>query len=204
MGPFKIKQTLTGFKISNEEDFRYIRNRYKVTSVVKGLIQDLDTPFVCNSPTLYNISSMKPLFQKKVLPFAEPVLKKDVRVFIVIPYVNPVLRGKILESCISLIKCYTPLFVLNGGVYGRNKDSTNTLMKRYLRVRGVKDQYINKFPYNNYPECISETLELLPFMVPPNQKINIVIGGASSELREIINFVKKINTRIQIQYVCEF
>lgn len=79
------------------------------------------------------------------------------------PYNDPIIRGELLDSCISLIKDNNYLFLLIGDQFGRNKTSTSTLMERYLLSSGIPSKNISKRLYDHYPNSIIEAFDILPF-----------------------------------------
>lgn len=207
--PFKIKKTKDKIKIYNEEDFEHFRRTYKMTSQVifNGPNQKR---MVFKSPQLYDMSCMKPLFSfgTHFTPsqhITNPTTNH--KVFIVMPYINPVLRGQILDECIGMTKTSTPLFILIGDKHGRNKVSTSTLMKRYLLSRGIKSKNINKSLYDRYPDSILEALYKISFLIHPTTDHDITIACSSTEIRKIMDFVKKHtiikNTHKKIRFICE-
>ena len=212
--PFKIKKVDNDITVYNSDDFKYFSKKYKITTKVSlynyNSVNENNTEhIVFKSPQLYNISCMEPLFS----PYIPPLLQQnkesynDYRVFIVLPYENPVLRGMILDSCITKIKEKKPLFILLGDRYGKNKESTSTLMKRYLLSIGICSNSINKILCNKFPDFISESLHLLSFIlhIDKNISYDIFIASKSSDMFKIMSYVRdtKISQDVNVQYICE-
>jgi len=213
--PFKIKRHDNHVKVHNEEDFKVFRKKYKITTTIKlHNINKLESEYNCDrlvfrTPSLYNISCMRPLFKYCVSKQVSNCIfheSSHTRIFIVLPYSDPILRGQILDECISKIKSFYPLFILVGDKYGKNKESTSTLMTRYLLSRGISIEYISKNLYDHYPDSIIEIFELIPFLIPMSAKIgDIMVACQSTEMVKIMSFIRdnQLNTLKNIQYLCE-
>lgn len=80
-------------------------------------------------------------------------------------YNDSIIRGDLLDSCISLNKDNNYLFLLIGDQFGRNKTSTSTLMKRYLLLSGIPSKIYQKSLYDHYPDSIIEAFDILPFLL---------------------------------------
>jgi hypothetical protein len=208
--PFKVKLVDRKIKVYNEDDFNYFRKKYKITSII--VLNNYDIKYdkkVFHTPMIFNITCMKPLYMYNISTMYKipENLQKHYRVFIIFPYQNPVLRGKLLDECILYAKTYTPLFILIGDVYGKNKIATSTLMKRYLVKCGVSTRYIIKTLCDNFPDSIIESLEILPFIFDLNNQneYDLVIASVSSDIRKVMEFVreKKLSKQTRFQYVCE-
>lgn len=210
--PFKIKKVDDKISVYNDEDFEYFRRKFKITSKVHlyNYISKSDENterIIFKRPQLYNISHMKQLFSNNTLQSQTIKMTPHRRIFIVSPYDNPVLRGKILDSCMSLIKEKNPIFILIGDRYGKNKESTSTLMKRYLLSNGICTEKINIILYDKFPDFIPESLNLLPIILNVDKYVShdIFIASKSTDMRKIMSYVKytKLNKNIKIQYICE-
>lgn len=210
--PFKVKKDTDKTKIYNEEDFNQCRKRYKLTSTVTLYNYDKDEKkIVFRIPRLFNLSLMKPLvspnyvFSKPVDQFTEK--SSHCRVFVVLPYENPILRGEILNQCIGAIGEHKYLFILVGDRYGKNRDATSTLMKRYLLSRGVKGENIHKSVYDKFPDSIVESLEMLPFLleIKHHATRDLFIASASMDVRKVMLFVKenKISKNTRVRFICD-
>ena len=166
------------------------------------------TYIVFRTPCLYDITCMEPLFtkSKRVIHRISPSLQTKIRVFIVMPYNNPIIRGEILDACISLLHDNNYLFLLIGDQFGKNKTSTSTLMKRYLLSSGIPSNNISKSLYDHYPDSIIEAFDILPFLLDVGVSIEtIYIASLSADMKKNMNFIRncKYNTKMNIRYICE-
>ena len=215
--PFKIKKIDNDITIYNDEDFKYFRRQYKLTTRVhlynyKPKSSDENDNkterIVFKSPRLYNISCMKPLFSHHIPSMLQKnKISPDYRVFIVSPYDNPVMRGMIIDSCIATMNKKTPVFILVGDRYGKNKESTSTLMKRYLLSTGICSEQITKILCDKFPDFLSESLELLPLILNIGHYIShdIFVACKSTDMRKIMSYFRdnKISKDIKVRYISE-
>ena len=209
---FKIKNVDNKIILYNYEDFEYFRRKFKLSSETRlynyiSKSHEKTERLIFKRPQLYNISGMKPLFPNNIPQSQAIEISTHRRIFIVSPYENPVLRGMIMDSCLSLIKQKNPIFILIGDRYGKNKESTSKLMKRYLLCNGIFSEKINIILYDKFPDFISESLNLLPFILNSDKYISydIFIASKSTDIRKLMSYVKdvKLNVNIKIQYICE-
>ena len=210
--PFKVKKNDGKIKVYNEQDFSYFRKKYKLTTKVtlhNYKKKDAeDQRLVFRTPCLYDISCMERLFEQKLhLYHLSEQPSTHCRVFIVLPSDDPVIRGQIIKGCIDVAKNHKILFLLVGDKYGLNKETTSTLMKRYLLSSGIQSEIINKSIYGKFPDSILESLEILPFMLDIQQHLthDIFIACPSSQICKIMSFTRdsKIKEDVKIQFMCE-
>ena len=209
--PFKVKKVNNNFKIYNEEDFHCFRKKYKLRLTTtlhnyKNLAkEEYDNRIAFVSPRLYDISDMKPLFEHPFDLYNQTNISTHCRVFIVLPHIDPIIRGKILHECIQYIKKNNFMFILIGDQYGKNKETTSTLMKRYLLSCGIESEKINKSVCDIFPNSIVESMELLPFFldITKNLTNDIFIGCPSYKMYTVMSFIQDSKIGAKIQYLCE-
>ena len=205
---FKIKKVDNNIKIYNEEDFIYLRKKFRLTSNVTLHNCDKNTKIVFRTPVLFNISIMKPIFTNiSVIPNYIAPKSSHCRIFMVLPYENPVLRGELLKQCIYFIKEHNYLFILIGDLFGKNKRKTSSLMNNYLLSCGIDPDAIIKNIYDKFPDSITESLELLKFMLDIHHYAthDLFIASASFDICKVMLFSKqnKINKDINVQFICD-
>jgi len=147
---------------------------------------------------------MKPLFNYPFTIHKQIKEYTHCRVFIVLPHSNPIIRGKMLQECLHTSKTYKILFVLIGDQYGKNKETTSTLMKRYLLSCGIPSDVINKSIYDKFPYSIVESFEIIHLLLE-NITYDIFISCPSYDMYNVMTFVKNsgISKKIKPQYICE-
>jgi hypothetical protein len=205
--PFKAKKEGDRIKIYNEEDFVFFRKKYKLTCnvILHNYNESEKTRLVFRTPCLFDITCLERLFKNEIRLYKQPEISLiHKKVFIVIPNDNPVTRGKQLNECISSSNGHNSLFILVGDKYGLNRDTTSTLMKRYLLSFGVYSNNINKSIKEKFPESILESLELIKF-ISNDIKHDIFISCQSSNICKIMSFIRdsKIPKDIKIQFICQ-
>jgi hypothetical protein len=196
--PFRYKDTCY-----NIEDFNVFRKRYGLT-IRHRLVGNIPKEKVITfrSPVLYDISCMVPLFRNtKSIPKKYYPISKAC---IVLPTLNPIIRGHILNEVII----NRPEFiVLAGKRDGKNHDSTATLMTRYLRKRGVPMKNIFKIQIDKKPECILDALELLEMINIP-MECPIVVACSHEDINIVQRTVRKWRRKgvidKKISYYCSF
>jgi hypothetical protein len=179
---YPFKYSLKNNKFYNSEDFKAFRTKYHLTtsarlatarlatasladarSASESSKQDIsDTgEVVFRTPVLYDLTCMVPVFEKiKLEKITYNQLLSDT-VFIVVPTLDPICRGKILDEVIANNPKY---IILTGSISGENKTSTITLMTRYLRKRGVPTDIILRCDSDKRPTCILDCLALIDIM----------------------------------------
>jgi hypothetical protein len=202
--PFKAKKKGDKIKIYNEEDFVFFRKKYKLTSnvILHNYSKSEKIRLVFRTPCLFDISCLERLFKNEISLYKQPEISLVYkRVFIVLPNNNPVIRGKQLNECIYSSKECNSLFIVVGDKHGLNRDTTSTLMKRYLLSLGVYSNNINKSIKDKFPESILESLELIKFI----SKDIIFISCQSCNIQKIMSFIRdsKIPKDVKIQFICQ-
>ena len=205
---FKIKKVDDNINIYNEEDFIYLRKKFRLTSNVTLHNCDKNTKILFRTPVLFNLLVMQPIFANiSIIPNYITPKSSHCRVFMVLPYENPVLRGELLKQCIYFIKEHNYLFILIGNLFGKNKTKTSSLMNDYLLYCGIDTDSIIKNLYDKFPDSITESLELLKFMMDIHRysTYDLFIASASFDIGKVMLFSKqnKINKDIKVQFICE-
>ena len=215
--PFKVKKSGDIVKVYNKDDIAHFRKTYKLTSKIslhnykkheeESESEDDSEKIVLRTPRLCDISCMKPLFSMECFIPKQIKVSTHCRVFIVLPYSDPVLRGEILKQCIYTTKDHHSLFLLIGDQHGRNKETTSTLMKRYLLSSGVSSDNISKSIYDKFPDSILESLEILPFLLDINHQVthDLFIACASYDMCKVMSFYRdsRISDDIKAQFICD-
>ena len=205
MYPFKILKTL---EPENIEDFKILESTYGITQ--KNLLYNFQigcdsivfkTPFLC-----YKKDGIKSIKREQKYVFNKNIETNMLRIFFVFPSNNVITRGKILDSSMSMIKKYKPIFFVIGNIQGENKVSTSILMKRFLLTSGIPSENIIKINISNsYEECLLECLEIMQCIFEDKLVKNIFIASESIYMRSLMVFIKKnnINKKFKFQYICE-
>lgn len=168
----------------NIEDIRYFQKKYKLTVKLK-MNGVFDKVITLRSPVLYDITCMVPLFPKHRKEVKKLTTDKK-HVCVVLPYKNPVLRGKMLSRCLDLES--NTFFILLGDKLGKNKDSCATLATRYLLSRAVPAVNMIKSLEGTVPDCILDSLALVELMGIENFIFTIVCS--SEDISEISTTVR--------------
>jgi hypothetical protein len=188
----------------NMEDFNVFKDKYRLTIGIRlfGKIPEKDT-ITFRTPVLYDVTCMVPLILPHLIT-PVPVYIPDKKVCIVLPHLNPLIRGCILDE---VVRNRPETIVLVGQSRGKNKDSTATLMTRYLRRLGVPMKCIIKSPIDKKPECILDALALLEMMdVPDNYSVVVACSTEDITLmQKSIRFWRKkgLITK-RISYYCPY
>jgi hypothetical protein len=209
--PFKVKKDKDKVNVYNKEDFILFRKKYKLTTTVTLLnYKDSDNnteKIVFRTPCLYDISCMEPLFPETCFLPKDVKISSHCRIFLVLPYYDPILRGEILKQCVNTAKNHYCLYLLTGNRYGKNKETTSTLMKRYLLSTGVRSENINKSKYDKFPDSILESLKILPFILNIDHYVtcDLFIACSSYDIHEVMTFSRdsRIGKDIKIQFLCD-
>lgn len=203
--PFKINIINDDITIYNKEDIDVFLLKYKLTTqstILNYKHSHNKESIKFGSPCLYDINCMKQLFEPfKISKLPCNDFSNSTRIFIINPYLDPILRGKLLDSCLYFIKDHTPMFILIGDKYGNNKESTSTLMSRYLLSKGVAKTFITKSLHDKSLESIGEALTVATLMISNNRNYDIFIACASKHMKLVLSLLPKTNKRIQC--VCE-
>jgi hypothetical protein len=201
--PFRFSQEENS--CYNEEDIYCLQKKYGLTSKLRLVGESKNKIITFRSPVLYDISCMVPLFEKSTSTNKIIYEQKNDVICIVIPYLNPVNRGKLLEDVLK----YGPgTFVLVGDTYGKNKDSTATLMSRYLLSCQVPSDRIIKIRDDKIPECILESIEIIN-MTSPDPDYELLIACRHKNIQEINKTIRIWKNQgviedLKITYMCPY
>lgn len=192
----------------NIEELSNIQNRYKLTKKfwIKGQVENGVMKFF--SPELYDLSCMVPLFPDKI---SRSIYTKSnqipLHVFILFPYSDPIIRGKIIDNCFSINNNKSFFYVI-GGLHGKNTIPTCDLSKRYLLECGVKDDDIICNEYHNFSDCILEALNMIKFIIPENIQMKVIVLVQREDMSRVMNHIiianklKIINSKLSI--ICDY
>jgi hypothetical protein len=187
---YPFKYSLKSNKFYNSEDFKPFRSKYHLTTCAKlagtglaegGLAEGglAEGVIIFRTPILYDLTCMVPVFQKIKLEKISynPFISETV--FIVIPTLDPICRGKILDEVITNNPRY---IILTGSISGENKTSTITLMTRYLRKKGAPTDIILRCDSDRRPTCILDCLALIDIMGLNNLEVTVACSCSDISL----------------------
>lgn len=217
---FKIKVSRQGdIKIYNEEDFKILEENnliinYKLNNFKKENIPDKkeNITLYFKKPVIYDLSKNHPVFPRiNNYKINKTIFYKNYkRLFILLPYGDFILRGKLVDTCFSYVKDKSPVFIAIGGKYGNNKDNISSLYSKYLNSVGVEPEFINEISFsriNDYLDELRLTFSLI--METYNcYDYDIFIAVKGSEMNKIIKQIKE-NKKFtnfdnkKINYICE-
>lgn len=186
----------------NTEDISCLQKKYHLTVKYRLIGSTTKNILTLRTPILYDISCMVPLFPQKKPKISYK--QKNDTVCIVLPYSNPIHRGKLLEEVVNY---GSMTFAVVGDIYGENRDSTATLATRYLLTRSVPPDRILKINESRKPECILEAIEIVN-MSSVDTDYDIVIACRHDNIQEISKTIrywrrKDILDR-KVSYLCPF
>ena len=194
---------------SNGEDFRIIRERYQLKGCIKLLTKYPDNRIIIRTepPVLYDLTCNVPLFPPRttVLGKYENVYKsvgcKRCFIFIVIPEIDPFIRGKIIDNCLSIPKSSdTYMFMNLGCKEGLNKISTSKLASRYLYYLGAPTESIIENTENmKFPECIMESFCLLSMVNKHNPVYYIAVRNSRISL--CLSYIRQIQKTKRVLFI---
>lgn len=191
--PFKAKIKDRDVIPDNIEEISALQNRYKLTRKIwmKGNIQNSEMKFF--SPELYDLSCMVPLFPTKVSRSICP--KGDVlplRMFILLPYTDPIVRGEIVDNCFRVLDGHKACFYTIGELDGKNTRASCDLSRRYLLTCGVENDNISSNKYDEFPDCILEALNMIKFILP-DVEMQVFIAVQREDMNRIMNHIRLAN-----------
>jgi hypothetical protein len=201
---YPFTYSLVSNKSYNSEDFKAFRSKYKLTIGLKliGRIPTGVKQIIFRSPVLYDLTCMVPVFirERKDRISYNPSRNS---VFIVIPTLDPICRGKILDEVISNNPKY---IIITGSVAGDNITSTTTLMSRYLHKMRIPSGIVIKSRGDKKPNCILQCLELIDIM--GLNDLDISIACSCSDITLLQKSVRawrrlKVITK-RISYYCPY
>lgn len=199
---YPFRYSVTKNKCYNSEDFKTFKSKYRLTIGYKlvGKIPP-ENIIIFRTPILYDLTCMIPVFEK--VSVQKNFNSSESSVYIVIPTLDPICRGKILDEVISNNPKY---IILTGSVSGTNNTSTITLMTRYLRRCKTPMDIIIKSNGDKKPNCILDCLALIDIM--GLNTLDVIIACSCSDITVLQKSVrmwrrlKVINRRIS--YFCPY
>lgn len=186
--PFRVFSNEKDVIFENIEDFQYFRKKYKLLEDII-ISKKFYGKKSFHKPTIYNYS------RKKVpSDFLDPIVK---RTCILVPYVNPAIRGKLVDLAISY---GFSLYVPTGENQDDNGIDTSTLYTRYLLYRGIPITRIIKVPKEKGEFSILEALEKI-------QQETIYIACTSEDIGDIRASIRlwkknKLINDIRFHFIC--
>jgi hypothetical protein len=205
--PFKIGINKTNINLNNIEDIYSLQEKYKLTRKIYVKNKKLTGIKHCLKPQLYDISCMTPLFSTKTVKRKIPVKLIDPeKIFILMPYKDPIIRGEIIHSCLHIMDNNKAIFICIGDKCGKNLLSTSSLIKKYLITLGVNHTSIICQTYDNPIDCIMEALIMLTMIIQDGTP-DIFICVEKHDMGKMLHNIKYINktTNIinnKIKFIC--
>ena len=187
--PFRIFSEKENVILENIEDFLYFRKKYK-------LFQDIIISKKFYGRKSFHKPTICNYYGKKVhSDFLTSTVK---RTCILAPYVNPVLRGKLVDLAISY---GFSLYVPTGENQDENSIDTSTLYTRYLLCRGIPITNIIKGPKEKGEFSVLEALESI------NDEV-IYIACSSEDIGDIRASIRlwkknKLIKDIRFHFICD-
>ena len=205
--PFKCIVKKNRLVIYNKDDINYFSytHRLKTKIYIVSENKTINKIIKFHTPILYNIATKTEFFSYNIKPvvYYKPVICSINRIFIVLPCIDPILRGQIMDNCMKYVKKNNPLFIVIGDIHGVNKIKTCVLMTRYLLSIGIKREYIYKSPYDKDLDCILEAIHMIDFILM-NNKFDLFIACQSRIIVNVLNFIRKNKLHNpKIQMICE-
>ena len=185
----------------NAKDISCLQEKYNMT-VKPQLIGKTESKILTlRTPILYDISCMVPLFPDKNHRYVYK--QKTDLVCVVLPYTDPIHRGKLLEKVID----YGPgFFLLVGGIEKSNKDSIATLASRFLLSRNIPKERILKIGEGKVPDCILESIEV--FNMTTAEDYDVVIACRYNNIKNVATSIRLWRKAgiidKNIRYICPY
>jgi hypothetical protein len=206
MCPFKVVIEDGNITPDNMEEIAIIQERYKLTRKISMIGKCKSKKF--RSPKLYDISCMVPLFPTKAPRLRySPSNATPIRMIILFPYNDPVLRGEIIDACFSFSVEKQTFFYVIGTVQGCNLASTCELTRRYLLTCGVKNNDITTSYYDIFPDCILEALDMIDFILPC-KNIELIIAVSKKDMSKVMRKIRLWNSegklKKKVQLICNY
>jgi hypothetical protein len=195
---------LCAFKARKEGDIAYLDNieellaiqrRYNIVNkiTINGVVKKKIMKLL--SPELYDITCMVPLFTDKICRSIKPKGdKNNIVIFILFPYSDPIIRGKIIDNCFSILGDRESIFYVLGDCHGQNTISTCYLSRRYLLTCEIEDKNIILSKYDEFPDCILDAFNMINFMFP-DKKMTTYIGVSREDITKVMKHIRLIKTQ---------
>lgn len=195
--PFRISSTKEKIIYENMEDFSFFRKRFHLTGNVK-LSKKFYGKKSFHKPLMLNY----PRTKKALLDFHSVTPK---RTCIILPYINPVIRGKVVALAVTY---GVSLYVTTGDVQGTNTVSTSTLTTRSLLYNNVPITSIIKVPKETGEYAIIDALEKLDELKRGIETLYIACTSMDiAKVRISIRLWKKngmIDNALRFHFICVF
>ena len=192
----------------NIEEIKVIQRKYKLTPKIflSRFEKEFSGVAEFSAPRLYDLSCMVPLFSDKISKsvYVSDNTKQN-SLFIILPYVDPILRGNIIKNCFDIARNAKGYFLTLGDKKGINKKNTCELNMRYLLSCGVPDECIEMSDCDVLPDSnILEALSIANMIFEPDK---VFIGVSKQDVASILNCVRILRKNGQIQqkiyFVCD-
>ena len=189
----------------NLEEIIIYQTKYKLTRKIFENVCINEEIVEYNEPELYDLSCMVPLFENKVPRYDYNIKNNEyVRVFILLPEIDPIKRGEIINNCLNCSENREIYFYLLGDRYGSNLEKTINLTRRYLLSCNVPEKYINRLDFSEFPDCIMETITIIESIF---ETCEIYIAVSKENIRdnlEYIRLVRKLGIcERKINFICD-
>lgn len=191
----------------NIEEIKVIQRKYKLT--LKIFLSAIESEFSdvveFSSPQLYDISCMVPLFSDNI-PKSIYVSNdtKQRALFIILPYVDPILRGNIVKNCLDSATDSNAFFLTLGDKKGMNSKNSCELNMRYLLSCGVPKDNIEMIECDVFPDFIFESLIVANMIFEPNK---LFIGVSKEDIAVVLGYIRFLRKEGEIQekfyFICD-
>lgn len=177
----------------NLTDLFSFQKRYKLTKKIYSNYTISDGIIKYNSPKLYDLDCMVPLYKEALIKnIINMNNSNDMRMFILMSYSDPIIRGEIIDNCINAFQNKYACFLIIEG----EKDNNALLTKRYLISRGVKNKDIIINQYNEFPDCIIEAITIINMLY---DCADIFLGVSRDEICNVSKNIKLLHNIISIK-----
>lgn len=208
--PFRCIYNKGKILLDNMEDIYSLQDRYKLTKKIYTTEQDNKPVYTVKylRPELYDISCMVPLFSEIQPRHCIHSQSKQTNivdnVFIILPYLDPIIRGELVNSCITTLNDEKGMFVCIGGKQGENKMKIGSLVRRYLLSCKVKDEDIIIQEFDEFPDSILEALIILSMIIDKETRIFFAVD--KKEIDIVLRYVRISRNQglidRKIQFIC--
>ena len=181
----------------NIEEITTLQTRYKLTRKIwiSGAPKKKKIKF--RAPQLYDISCMVPLFVDTI-PRTVYIKGTELPIFmfILFPCTDPVIRGELVDTCMNVAGTNRACFYTLGGKHGKNIENMCDLSKRYLLSCGVEDDDIYGNTYDEFPDCILESLNMIGFSMP-DAVMKVFIAVQREDMGQTLGYIR-LSKRLEI------
>lgn len=190
---------------NNIEEIKILQRIYKLTPKIflNKKIKEEEIEFT--TPQMYDISCMVPLFPD---PIPRCIYTKNKtnrsKLFIIPPYVDPVMRGRIIMKCIESIGDTLGYFLTIGKSKGNNKQNSCELNRDYLMSCNVPEECIAMNENDEFPDYIPESVNIGNMIFQPDE---ICIGVDKEDIGEFLNCIRFLRKDGKIEekvfFICD-